>query len=250
MLSKNEIKYIQSLSHKKSRLEHGQYIAEGPKIIQELLQERPQDIVCLYSTQLAEPAHGFNGIANIPSTVSTREITHFELEKISALQTPQQMLAVVKMQSNVFIPFKKDNWLLMLDGIQDPGNLGSILRIADWFGIGTVYCSTDTADIYNPKVVQAAMGSLGRIPVCYGDCASWLTNAQIPVYGTLLNGDNLFASKNLQPGIIVIGNEGRGIRPEILPYVKQALTIPRIGKAESLNAAVATGIVVAALTGH
>ena len=242
MLSKSEIKYIQSLSDKKSRAALKQFIAEGPKVVADLLNEYPREIVCIYATE--------NWLENnqpFLKQVPIRIIEQFELEKISALQTPQKVLAVVKMHQNDFISFEKNKWLLMLDGIQDPGNMGSILRIADWFGISTIYCTPDTVDIYNPKVVQAAMGSLLRTRVCYGPCETWLLQSPVPVYATLLEGMDVFQAARLRPGIVIIGNEGKGIRPEMLNHISQGLTIPRIGKAESLNAAVATGIVLAQL---
>lgn len=242
MLSKLEIKYIQSLSDKKSRTEHKQFIAEGPKIIADLLNEYPNEIVCIYGTE-----NWLHKNDNLPKQVAFRTIEDFELEKISALKTPQQVLAVVKMQRTPFISFKKDKWMLMLDGIQDPGNMGSIIRIADWFGVTAIYCTPNSSDLYNPKVVQAAMGSLLRIPVCYGDCETWLQDCPVPVYSTVLNGADIFKATPLPPGIVIIGNEGKGIRPEMLAHVSKALTIPKIGKAESLNAAVATGIMMAQL---
>lgn len=242
MLIKSEAKYIQSLSDKKSRGEHGVFIAEGPRIIADLINGHSEQIVCLYATK--------NWLATHPETenmVEVREVADFELEKISALTTPQQVLAIVKIPGQAFVPFAKNEWLLMLDGIQDPGNMGSILRIADWFGIKTIYCTNDTVDAYNPKVVQAAMGSLLRVNICYGDCEKWLADTTVPVYPTLLAGDNIFSIENIEPGIIIIGNEGKGIRPALLQHYTQALTIPKKGKAESLNAAVATGIIVSKL---
>jgi TrmH family RNA methyltransferase len=125
--------------------------------------------------------------------------------------------------------------------------MGSIIRIADWFGIGAIYCTPGTADIYNPKVVQAAMGSLLRIPVCYGDFEEWVRQTDIPVYATLLEGENIYTTEALKPGLVIIGNEGKGIRPSMLTNKTKPLTIPKKGKAESLNAAVATGIVLAQL---
>ncbi|MES2646010.1 MAG: RNA methyltransferase [Bacteroidota bacterium] len=242
MLSKLEVKYIQSLSDKKSRTVLKQFIAEGPKIVADLLNEYPSYIVCIYGTK-----SWFDKNENLPKNIATREIESFELDKISALQTPQDVLAVMSMPENELIPFQKGKWLLMLDGIQDPGNMGSIIRIADWFGIGAIYCSTGTADIYNPKVVQAAMGSLLRITVCYGDFDAWLQQTGIPVYATLLEGENIYTASPLPPGIVIIGNEGKGIRPSMVTKTTKSLTIPKIGKAESLNAAVATGIVLAQL---
>jgi TrmH family RNA methyltransferase len=242
MLSKSEAKYIQSLKDKKSRAEFGQFMAEGPKIVTDLLNDYAGEIVCIYATR-----DWAGNSAVMAGQVPFREIEDFELEKISALQTPQQVLAVVKTKSQPFIPYEKDHWILMLDGIQDPGNMGSILRTADWFGIKTIYCTPDTADIYNPKVVQASMGSLLRVNVCFGDCEQWLNDPGVPVYPTLLNGQNIFQTPSVKPGIVIIGNEGRGIRPALLRKFDMALTIPRIGKAESLNAAVATGILLSKL---
>ena len=245
MLSKNEVKYIQSLKDKKSRAASGQFIAEGPKIVADLLNEYPGEIVSIYAT-----ANWIKNHTTVSAKVLIKEIEAFELEKISALQAPQEVLAVMKMHSSDFIPFKNNRWSLMLDGIQDPGNMGSILRSADWFGIAAVYCTSDTADRYNPKVVQAAMGSILRVPVCYGNCEVWLKETQIPVYATLLEGANIFKEQPLAPGIIIIGNEGKGIRPGMLEHITKAITIPKTGKAESLNAAVATGIVLAQLVNH
>jgi RNA methyltransferase, TrmH family len=242
MLSKLEVKYIQSLSDKKSRSTHKQFIAEGPKIVADLLNEYPNQIVCLYATE-----SWFKKNDNFSKSITTRLVELFELEKISALQTPQDVLAVVQMPGNELIPFQKEKWLLMLDGIQDPGNMGSIIRIADWFGIAAIYCTPGTADIYNPKVVQAAMGSLLRIPVCYGDFDEWIKQTEIPVYATLLEGENIYTAAPHKPGIVIIGNEGKGIRPSMLTRTTKPLTIPKKGKAESLNAAVATGIVLAQL---
>jgi TrmH family RNA methyltransferase len=241
MLSKSEVKYIQTLRDKKSRVAFGQFIAEGPKIVADLLNEYPAEIVSVYATE-----NWVKKNALLPAEI-TKEIAGFELEKISMLQTPQEVLAIVKMQSNDFMPFRKNGWSLMLDGIQDPGNMGSIIRCADWFGIAAMYCTNDTADRYNPKVVQSAMGSILRVPVCYGNCEQWLSETRVPVYATMLEGRNIFTEKPLTPGIVIIGNEGKGIRPGLLQHITKAITIPRQGRAESLNAAVATGIVLSHL---
>lgn len=243
MLSKTEVKYIQSLKLKKSREEERRFIAEGPKILADILTECPDDIVTLYATEEWLQVH-----PQVRQRVECKAVKDFELEKISALQTPQQVLALMRMPKNDFLPFAPNEWSLVLDGIQDPGNLGSIIRIADWFGIGAVYCTPDTADAYNPKVVQATMGSLWRVKLCYGPCAEWVQQSRLPVYGSLLQGENIFASAPQSPGIIIIGSEGKGIRPGLLEAVQHPLTIPRIGHAESLNAAIATGIVVGQLT--
>ncbi|HWB24763.1 MAG TPA: RNA methyltransferase [Chitinophagaceae bacterium] len=171
-------------------------------------------------------------------------ITAGELAKISNLQTPNQVLAIA---GQPLLPREtglKNNLTLVLDGIQDPGNLGTIIRIADWFGIYQVIASEDSADKYNPKVVQASMGSLLRVNVWYKNLGKWLAGCPVKVFGALLNGDNVFTTTKIKEGVLVIGNESKGIRPEVLPFVQQALTIPGKGSAESLNAAVATGIIL------
>jgi TrmH family RNA methyltransferase len=244
MLSKSEAKYIQSLADRKSRAEHGVFIAEGPKIIAGLLTGNKEKIVCLYAVKAWIEQHGISAAG-----VEIREVEDYELDKISTLVSPQQVLATVKIPYRDFIPFAANEWLLMLDGIQDPGNMGSIIRIADWFGITAIYCTPDTVDCFNPKVVQAAMGSLLQVHMVYGNCRQWLAETTVPIYPTLLEGENIFTIGKLTPGIIIIGNEGRGISQALLSNYSRALTIPKKGNAESLNAAVATGIVVAGLLG-
>jgi TrmH family RNA methyltransferase len=175
-------------------------------------------------------------------------VTQAELEKITGLQTPNQVLAVAAKQTLQEEPFLKDCLSLVLDGIQDPGNMGSIIRIADWFGIYQVIAATDTADIYNPKVVQATMGSITRVKVWYKPLDEWLAKVDATVFGALLNGDSVYTCGKISSGVLVIGNEGQGIRPAVMPFIQKRLTIPRIGGAESLNAAVAAGIILSHVT--
>jgi len=235
MISKNEAKYIQSLYHKKTRDEERLFIAEGPKLINEL-QGVGITIKNIYA--LAGWAQQNTHINNV--TV----ITEAELQKISSLQTPNQVLAVAIQPSLPAEPLLHGRLSLVLDGIQDPGNLGTIIRIADWFGISQIIASDDTVDKYNPKVVQATMGSLFRVHVWYKNLTGWLPNATVKVYGALLNGDNVFTTGKIKEGLLVIGNESKGIRPETTSFIHQPLTIPGSGNAESLNAAVATGIIL------
>ena len=136
----------------------------------------------------------------------------------------------------------KNKFSLVLDGIQDPGNMGTIIRTADWFGITDIICSEDTVDVYNPKVVQATMGSMARVNVHYTDLMPVLSTADVPIYGALLNGDNIYDTTFGTEGLIVMGNEGNGLRPEVIKLVTKAITIPRFGGAESLNVAIATAI--------
>jgi TrmH family RNA methyltransferase len=237
MISKNELKYIQSLYHKKVREETGLFVAEGVKLVNELLHSNFV-VKKIYAVKEWKPAADFNAI-NI--------IEQFELEKISNLSTPNQVLALVEQKKLLHEPFQKNNLVLVLDGIQDPGNLGTIIRIADWFGINQIVASEDTADIYNSKVVQSSMGSIIRVNVWYKNIEQWLNTSTTPVYGALLNGVIIYETQKISEGILVIGNESKGIRSNILPFIQHAITIPAKGNAESLNAAVATGIILSHL---
>ena len=172
------------------------------------------------------------------------EISVTELEKVSSLKTPQDAIAQIKIPEWPALRHEelKGQFALVLDGIQDPGNMGTIIRIADWFGIGHIICSEDTVDAYNPKVVQACMGSLARVKVYYTDLRDFLGSVKLPVFGALLDGTNIYEADFGNEGLIIMGNEGNGIRPEIEKLVEKAITIPRVGKAESLNVAIATAL--------
>jgi RNA methyltransferase, TrmH family len=242
MLSKNEIKDIQSLCHKKHRDETQCFIAEGPKLVDEILKS-DFEIVHVYA--LASYLQKHAGI-KVPFT----EISEKELERISALQTPHQVLLVAKQKQRSTTFAWQQNITLVLDGIQDPGNMGTIIRTADWFGIKQVVCTDDCVELYNPKVVQATMGSITRVDVWYEDVAELIAHAKIPVYGALLNGENVFDTHFEKQGILVIGNEGKGIREQIRQHINHPVTIPKIGDAESLNAGIAAGIIMGMMTRH
>jgi TrmH family RNA methyltransferase len=169
------------------------------------------------------------------------------LERISSLQTPNKVLAVVEQESPHKEPVLNNQLTLVLDGIQDPGNLGTIIRIADWFSIKQIIASGDTVELYNPKVVQSTMGSITRVEVWHKDLEFFLQSVKQPVYGALLNGKNMHSEPPVTEGLLVIGNESKGISKELVPYISHPITIPRLGGAESLNAAVATGIIVSHL---
>ncbi|MBW0177843.1 RNA methyltransferase [Sediminibacterium sp.] len=237
MLSKNELKYIQSLCQKKQRTAERLFLAEGVKLAAELL-DAGYPVKKIYAVEEWEAP-----VTSVPVT----RIPLFELEKISSLQTPNQVLLIAEQQEPAGEPVLKNNFTLVLDGIQDPGNLGTIIRIADWFGINQVIASKDTAELYNPKVIQATMGSFLRVKTWYRDLETILAQKQVPVYGALLNGKSMYSIESVKEGILVIGNESKGIRETVLPLINQAITIPRMGKAESLNAAVATGILLSQL---
>ncbi|MET0462953.1 MAG: RNA methyltransferase [Chitinophagaceae bacterium] len=243
MLGKSKIKYIQSLGQKKHRDDERLFIAEGPKIVAELLQDNPDGISHVYAVSAwMEERH-----AQLPSSLVT-EVSADELARISQLHTPNQVLAVMKQFPESSIPSLKGSLALALDTIQDPGNLGTIIRIADWFGISRIICSHECADQYNPKVVQSTMGSIGRVQVHYTDLSSWLdVQKDVMTYAAALEGQDILHMNKLTEGLIVIGNESKGISPAVMEKVNVRVTIPQKGKAESLNAAVATGIIVSHL---
>ena len=229
MISKNQIKFVRQLEQKKYRKKEGLFVAEGPKVVGDLLRAgfNAQEI---YATK----EWNSNG-------KRVQEVTEEELRKVSFLQHPQQVLALFEIPS---AKLSSDSALsLALDDVQDPGNLGTIIRIADWFGISTIYCSENTVDAWSPKVVQATMGSIARVNIVYTDLKELILNATVPVYGTLLDGQNIYTQELSQDGIIVMGNEGNGISQAIRPLINRKLLIPQFHKGpESLNVAIATAI--------
>jgi TrmH family RNA methyltransferase len=242
MPGKLKAKYIQSLGQKKQRDEEGLFVAEGPKLVAELLVSSRGNIQEVYAVKEWIKDNGH--LHKVPVT----EVSEAELEKISQLKTPNQVVAVVKKYETGDTIVVSEKLSLVLDTIQDPGNLGTIIRIADWFGVEQIICSNDCADVYNPKVVQATMGSIARVKVFYADLPAWLRQQEgIPVYATMLEGEDVTKMNPLKEGLIIVGNESKGISDEIVALVNKRITIPRKGKAESLNAAVALGIVLSRL---
>jgi len=235
MLSKNQIKYITQLKQKKYRNQHNVFVAEGIKVVCELL-ESPLELVHLYSTEEWQ--------IPFPEALFTI-ITEAELKKISSLTTPNQCLALFKIKE---IKTPVANGLkLALDDVRDPGNLGTIIRLCDWFGIEDLICSKETVDVYNSKVVQATMGSLTRVNVFYTDLSDYLKGYEQAVFGTFMDGENIYKQSLPTEGIIVMGNEANGISKEIEDLVTRKISIPRFGKlqqTESLNVAAATAIVL------
>ena len=235
MLSKNQIKLITSLQQKKQRFVNQLFFAEGIKVIQELV-ESNFELVHLYTTQ-----NDFEEVSQDKKTI----ISANELKKISALATQNSCLGVFRIQADKKII--ESGLILALDSIRDPGNLGTILRLCDWFGIDQIVCSKDAVDIYNPKVVQATMGSIARVNVNYIDLENFIGQTQLPVFGTFMLGNNIYKTDLPQEGIIVMGNEANGISLELEKLIQNRLTIPRFGslqKTESLNVATATAIVL------
>lgn len=235
MLSKKQAGYVRSLHLKKFRQMYGKFIVEGEKLVRELL-HTDLTVDTIFSTvQVSETKH----------LTEIIEVTEAELGKIATQQQPDKMLAVVSIPTPPPPGPLGKNLYLALDDINDPGNAGTIIRIADWFGVQQVFLSPATVDIYNPKTVAAAKGSLFRVPCAYTNLAELIAaNPGFPVLGTFMQGDNIYNTPLPNHGLIIIGNEANGISPQIAQLVTQKLTIPAFGKAESLNAGVATGIVL------
>ena len=235
MVSKNQIKLITSLQQKKYRVANQMFFAEGIKVVNELLASN-FELVHLYTTE-----NDFQTVSNENKTL----IDQADLRKITALATPNSCLALFKMAD--VKPIVTDGLVMALDSIRDPGNMGTILRLCDWFGIQQIVCSKETVDVYNPKVVQATMGSLTRVNVAYVDLKEFITSTELAVLGTFMDGENIYKTELPENGIIVMGNEANGISKEIEAIVSQRLSIPRFGsvqKTESLNVATATAIVL------
>ena len=241
MISKNLVKYIKSLERKKIRTREHVFVAEGPKVVGDLCE--------IYTpVRIIATEKWFDSVGRVPGA-DDAVVDDEELRKVSFLMHPQDVLAVFNIPEadNECRDYEKDI-CLALDGVQDPGNLGTIIRIADWFGISTIYCSHETADAYNPKVVQATMGSIARVNVVYTDLNEMFgsMSSDVPVYGTFLNGKNIYDTELSKNGIIVMGNEGNGISDAVAHYVNKRLLIPAFPEgratADSLNVAVATAV--------
>ena len=255
MISKNQIKYVRQLEQKKFRKQEGLFIAEGHKVVGDLLRAGyiPK---MLFATEkwLHE-----NRLLVLTTAVTPTTVTDEELRRLSLQQHPQQVLALFPIPSSPTVisseversalPLgsSKKSLAIALDGVQDPGNLGTIIRIADWFGISTIICSDDTVDAWNPKVVQATMGSLARVNIIYTNLPEFLDTLppDYPVYGTLLDGENIYTQPLTPHGLIVMGNEGNGISEAVRQRVNRRLLIPDFhdgDTADSLNVAIATAI--------
>lgn len=244
MLSKNQIKFIQSLARKKGRVESGCFLAEGNKLVEDTLH-------AFECRMLVATPDWWKQHAHAQADVKV-EASHDELSRVSQLTTPQDVLAVYVMpQRSLNIEQLHNELSLVLDTVQDPGNLGTIIRIADWMGIRHIICSPETADVYNPKVVQATMGALARVVLHYTPLVPFMEQVKdsMPIYGTYLDGDNIYHKPLSTHGLIVMGNEGNGISSALEPYISHRLYIPNYPQgavtSESLNVAVATAITCA-----
>ncbi|OFX79023.1 MAG: hypothetical protein A2X12_05885 [Bacteroidetes bacterium GWE2_29_8] len=249
MISHSKIKLIRSLDNKKSRKEFGLFVVEGEKIVKELIDNNNYNIQELYALP--------EWILQNEKLINDRNLIVFDvnsqtLTKISNLNSPNKVLALVNQQSKqIDLKLLVDKITLMLDDINDPGNLGTIIRIADWFGIENIICSKDTVDFYNPKVIQATMGSFARINVYYTDLMNFIkqNNSFFNLYGSFIEGENIYKTELKENSIIIMGNESRGISEVLKPYIANKINIPlynsNTSHAESLNVAIATGIICA-----
>ena len=259
MLSKNQVKFVNSLKQKKFRTEHNLFIAEGTKIVSELLQSKIRVKQLFATADFLSRIDGWvREKIKINRDIECFEINNNELERLSALISPNEVLAVCEIPEHDLNKAElNDKLTLVLDNIKDPGNLGTIIRVADWFGIDTIICSNETVDAFNSKVVQATMGSIARIKLYYVDLTDFFeelkifrTNVSLPVYGALIEGEAIYSKQLTSNGLIIIGNESKGISNNLIPFITDKISIPSFshfkseeGEAESLNAAIATSII-------
>lgn len=243
MITKADIKYIVSLQLKKQRQKYGQFLVEGEKSIAELLKSNYKiDRIYADTTWIAEHAAQFKHI-------NITEVSEKELNSLSFHQTPQKAIALVDIpEKKLSLSNFNQKLSLALDNIQDPGNLGTIIRIADWYGIKTIICSKGCTDIYSPKCINSTMGSFTRVNVFYEDILDVSQKFDQPIIAAVLDGENIHTLKNKPSGLLVIGNEGHGINLPILQNAVFKISIPRYGEAESLNAAVSAAIIIDRLT--
>lgn len=232
-LSQNKIKQIRCLQQKKCRDEHNLFVVEGEKMVEEVLMSAPSQVEFCVSTADFNSEH--------TTGVEWYQCDGETLKRCSSLKTPNKVIAVVR---KMVFPETRTSFVLALDAVQDPGNMGTIMRLADWFGVEKIICSRTTVDVYNPKVIQASMGAFLRIQVDYTDLKSYFQETRLPVFGALLEGENIYKTVVQPAGILLMGNEGNGISEELKQFITHPISIPRRGGAESLNVSIATGILL------
>ena len=234
MVVKSQLKYIRSLQQKKYRNLHKCFVAEGFKTVTELLESGCKPDVLLTTEDRLSQTLG------IPAEV----ISDREMGQVSAFKNPNKILGVFQMPEPEEVNFS--DWVLVLDRVRDPGNLGTIIRLCDWFGISHLVCSPDSVDVYNPKVLQATMGSIARVNIVHRELEDFLLSAPTMVFGAFMDGDSVYETKLPQSGILVMGNEAHGISEELGRSIQKKITIPQFGtpSAESLNVAMATAILL------
>jgi TrmH family RNA methyltransferase len=234
MVVKSQIKFIKSLQQKKHRLATGLFVAEGMKMVSELLQ----------TSIPAQEIYTTNPEFLQNHSVKSELVSEAELKRMSGLKSPNKVLAVFRIPEAAPPAFR--DWTLLLDGVKDPGNMGTIIRLCDWFGISELLCSEDTVDCYNPKVLQATMGSIARVNIVYTDLEKAIIEAKLPVYGAFMEGENVYSTAWPEKGLLVMGNESHGISEKIKMVLNGKVSIPQFGRksAESLNVATATAILL------
>lgn len=245
MFSKSTVKYIQSLQHKKFRDEYGVFVAEGPKVVESFLYDGIFECLEVFAVNDWLEKLDANFLSAFQNKLTV--VKDFELDKLSSLVKSNLVLALFKQKKVKEIDFS-NGLSLALDDLQDPGNLGTIIRNADWFGVKQIICSEKTVDIYNPKVVQSTMASLGRVNVNYGNLFEILEGTNVTKYAAVLEGEDLRGFGKVESGILIIGNESKGISETLIKLADKKLTIPRVGEAESLNASVASAIILFSFT--
>ena len=238
MLSKNTVKFIKPLHQKKYRAEHQKFFVEGEKSVVEVINS---DFIIDFLVATPDFIERHNVLLK-KCSFEIIQATKNQLESLGQYQSNDSALAVVKQKVNEAFRPDQNELVVALDDVRDPGNLGTIIRIADWYGIKKLLFSSQTADFYNPKVIQASMGSFTRIQFFYEDLPAVLSSWNLPVYGAFLDGENLHSLSKVEPGVILMGNESKGISPEVEPFVSRKITIPAFGSAESLNVAIATAV--------
>lgn len=236
MLSKAKSKFIKSLQVKKYRKQEQCFIVQGAKSVQELLASDFETISVIGTVE-------FLSANRVPGGIECIEASENELASLSEFQSNDSVIAIARLKENTPITIKRREFALVLDDIRDPGNLGTIIRTADWFGINKIIASPETADFYNPKVISATMGSFTRVSIFYTELDQYLSKTKFPCWGAFLGGKDVHQVDFNTGGLIVIGNESRGISPQVEEKITQKITIPRYGQAESLNAAIATAII-------
>lgn len=238
-LSKNDIKFIRSLQQKKYRDIHQKYIVEGTKLASELLSSTSID-------HIDHIYHTADCTFDLPTTLPTTQVSFSELERISHFKSPNQLLIVVRMEKDASISYESDALTVVLDDVKDPGNLGTIIRTAEWFGVQQIICSEESVDCYNPKVIQSSMGAFFRMRCVYTnleECLSQFQTNDFAIYGAEMEGKNLYSTSMQKKSVLLMGSESHGISNQLKPFI-QSITIPKFGASESLNVAMATGIIL------
>ncbi|NJM25065.1 MAG: RNA methyltransferase [Bacteroidia bacterium] len=239
MISKAKIKFIKSLQIKKYRKQEQCFVVEGAKSVQELITSSYEPLMVIGMPAFLDGIRPL--IAN--KEVELTEAGEAELAAMGSFQSNTTGLAVARMKPNTPVEVKQGEYALALDDLRDPGNVGTIIRIADWYGINKIIASAETADFYNPKVVTASMGSFTRVQFYYTELSAYLVGTTLPVFGAFLDGENIHQTTFGVEGIVVVGNESNGISADVGATVTRRITIPRFGRGESLNAAIATAII-------